>query len=720
MRNNQPVTQKEFPVRDDCAIVSHTDDKGRIIYANEDFVEYSGFTREELLGQPHNIIRHPDMPEEAFRDLWATVKAGRPWTGIVKNRRKNGDHYWVKATVTPHPGGGYRSVRVKPTVEEVRQAEALYAKMRQGEKYRLSGGRVIAPGAAGGLRWLARWYADAPLFWKLMLPLLLSGVALPGTVLIERMVSLERQALEQSGLQTGERMIQTAMNARTFYSKMIVSKAQEAGLTITPKHHDDPRGLPLPATFMRELFAMNHGVDGSALRLYSDYPFAFRTAEETRLDAFEREALDLLRRNPQAVVSRIEQRDGVPVIRVARADVMNDASCVDCHNSHPDSPKRDWKLGDVRGVIMATVPLAGLQTSIRTPVMMAVAATAAAAVLALTLVWLVVRRQSRRLQQAQEVAHEVAAGNLRVGLPRGGRDEIGALLDQLQIMRNHLYEIALEMRRGTASLGESAGGMNDASGTLAADARQLSESASSMAAAVEELSVSIDHVEDSAGSAHDAAVQAGHASAEGARVVRDAAREIAAIAESVRHSARELGELEGLSSEIGRIVVTIKEIADQTNLLALNAAIEAARAGEQGRGFAVVADEVRKLAERTAQSTVEVAGIVERIQVRTQQAMVRMNEGVARVEEGVRVADAAADAVAAIRTLADRVVAAVTEIRDALKEQTAATREVARTVETVARGAEKNAATAARGAAASQTISGVAERLAQLVGQFRV
>lgn len=103
MRLNLPVTQNEYPVRDDVVIVSHTDLKGRITYANDDFCEYAGMTREELLGQPHNVIRHPDMPPEAFRDLWATIKAGHVWQGIVKNRRKNGDHYWVKAT-TKRPG----------------------------------------------------------------------------------------------------------------------------------------------------------------------------------------------------------------------------------------------------------------------------------------------------------------------------------------------------------------------------------------------------------------------------------------------------------------------------------------------------------------------------------------------------------------------------------------------------------------------------------------
>ncbi|TXD80238.1 PAS domain-containing protein, partial [Mitsuaria sp. TWR114] len=101
MRTNLPVTQREFPFPEGRALVSTTDLKGRILHCNDVFVAVSGFSREELIGRPHNLIRHPDMPAEAFRDLWATVRAGRPWSGLVKNRRKDGDHYWVMANVTP-------------------------------------------------------------------------------------------------------------------------------------------------------------------------------------------------------------------------------------------------------------------------------------------------------------------------------------------------------------------------------------------------------------------------------------------------------------------------------------------------------------------------------------------------------------------------------------------------------------------------------------------
>ncbi len=137
MRNNQPVTQRErtFPAQQ--RLISTTDAKGQISYCNDAFVDISGFSREELLKAPHNIVRHPDVPAAVFEHMWTTLKAGRPWMGIVKNRCKNGDHYWVNAYVTPmrenNQVTGYESVRIKPTAEQIRRAEALYARINAGK-----------------------------------------------------------------------------------------------------------------------------------------------------------------------------------------------------------------------------------------------------------------------------------------------------------------------------------------------------------------------------------------------------------------------------------------------------------------------------------------------------------------------------------------------------------------------------------------------------------
>ena len=163
MRTNLPVTQQEYDYPGDELLMSTTDAQGNITHCNAAFMRVSGFTFEELIGQPHNIVRHPDMPPEAFKDLWGTVGHGRSWAGMVKNRRKDGDHYWVHANVTPLMEGGkprgYMSVRAKPTRAQIDQAEALYRRMHQERE----SGRVTFRLHAGRVRWvgwrdlLGRW-----------------------------------------------------------------------------------------------------------------------------------------------------------------------------------------------------------------------------------------------------------------------------------------------------------------------------------------------------------------------------------------------------------------------------------------------------------------------------------------------------------------------------------------------------------------------------------
>ncbi|MDP3628603.1 MAG: methyl-accepting chemotaxis protein [Hydrogenophaga sp.] len=160
MRTNLPVSHQEYPFPRGQTLVSTTDTKGRILYCNPSFVEVSGYEKDELLGQPHNLIRHPDMPEEAFRDMWATIASGRPWSAPVKNRRKNGDFYWVMANATPLLENGqpvgYMSVRTEATREQVAAAERLYATMREEKAqsrlvHALKAGRLVKNTVGGKL-----------------------------------------------------------------------------------------------------------------------------------------------------------------------------------------------------------------------------------------------------------------------------------------------------------------------------------------------------------------------------------------------------------------------------------------------------------------------------------------------------------------------------------------------------------------------------------------
>lgn len=163
MRNNGLVTNVERSLKDGEYIVSKTDLKGQLVYVNRPFMEISGFTESELLGKPHNVVRHPDMPQAAFEDLWRTLKSGKAWRAMVKNRCKNGDHYWVEANANPiwEDGKivGYMSLRVRPTRAQIDAAEALYAKFRNGEASGLAirEGRVVRTGVLGFLQRATQW-----------------------------------------------------------------------------------------------------------------------------------------------------------------------------------------------------------------------------------------------------------------------------------------------------------------------------------------------------------------------------------------------------------------------------------------------------------------------------------------------------------------------------------------------------------------------------------
>ncbi|ARN19974.1 methyl-accepting chemotaxis protein [Piscinibacter gummiphilus] len=183
MRTNLPVTQREHEFPADATLMSTTDTDSRILYANAAFEAASGFTQDELKGEAHNVVRHPDMPREAFADMWATLKAGQSWTGIVKNRRKNGDHYWVRANATPVKRNGrtvaYMSVRTRASRDEIKQAEALYAgfKKEGGAGAAFHKGLVVHTGA---MAWRSM-LKTMSVRWRLRLPAIaLVAVAIAG------------------------------------------------------------------------------------------------------------------------------------------------------------------------------------------------------------------------------------------------------------------------------------------------------------------------------------------------------------------------------------------------------------------------------------------------------------------------------------------------------------------------------------------------------------
>ena len=282
-------------------------------------------------------------------------------------------------------------------------------------------------------------------------------------------------------------------------------------------------------------------------------------------------------------------------------------------------------------------------------------------------------------------------------------DELGEIAETLNLLLEQLQGNLGQLRTAAVSVANSAAEMAGGATQGAENSEKQSQAATGMAATMQELSVSIAHVGEQASDAKALTSEAGRLAASSTAVLSKTIDDITEIASVVDGSANLVNELQAQSGLIYSVVQTIREIADQTNLLALNAAIEAARAGEQGRGFAVVADEVRKLAERSARSTEEISGTVSKIQNSAQTVASNMMQTVASVQKTVSRASDAGDAIRKMGESSQRTVSMVSEISDAIKEQSAASQNVARLVEQIAQMAEAGSETSTSGASTANS-----------------
>jgi len=320
---------------------------------------------------------------------------------------------------------------------------------------------------------------------------------------------------------------------------------------------------------------------------------------------------------------------------------------------------------------------------------------------------------------ASQVTRQIAAGNLATQIPCASGDS-DSILAGINTMQQTLRTMINDIMQGADKMSSASLQLLKSSEEITARSRHQNESASSMAAAVEEMTVSIAHVAENASEANEISHQANKQAQEGVLITQKAGQEMNKIADTVQSSSTVIGELEIQSGEISTIVQTIREIADQTNLLALNAAIEAARAGEQGRGFAVVADEVRKLAERTSLATTEISGMINKIQTGTRDAVVSMQSSMGQANQGVELATQAGDAIKDISIGAQRVMTVVTNISDAIREQSTVSTDIAKNIEQIARMAEESSIAVENSAAAAKRLQELSSSLQESVSRFKL
>lgn len=703
MRNNQPVTGREHPFPQGKTVISYTNLKGQITRANDAFVELSGFTREELIGQPHNIVRHPDMPEEAFRDLWDTLKKGRPWSGLVKNRRKNGDHYWVRAHASLlADGSGYVSVRVPTTREEAVAAEQLYAKMRSDSSIKLDEGLVLGGGVFAALARKVENVGVVTRLWTLAI----SGLA----------GFLVAISVGWYGLETSSTALKSVFEDRTVPMAAIakIDKGIVENFTqVLMAFQHNPQGANANSEKHEVGVHLEKIANSKANfdKLWETYTSANLSDEEKAM------AQDFSDKR-QAWLAKL-----VPSLnKLKNGDYTNENLSSILKAGHEERIATHEALSKLMAyqtdAVKAEFEHSQQQNKLGLEIFAALIVVGSLGLLIQA--YLLIRKVKMGLAESQAAANAIAAGDLTRPIPAPSKDELGDLNASLSVMRNNLHELIANVRDGISALNQSSGDVSTSAQNSSKVTEMQSEAVSGMAAAMEQLSVSIDQVSEHAGDAHRVSLTSSQQATEGGRVIHSAAAEMESIATSVGNVAQTISGLEKHTAQISGIAKTIREIADQTNLLALNAAIEAARAGEQGRGFAVVADEVRKLAERTASATTDISGMILKIQEGTTQAVKEMEVGVARVSQGVELARQAGNSVGGISQATEHAAHEVDSITHAIQEQSMAARDIAQRIEKIAQGTEENSLIASQTATSAKQVAALSKQLDELAARFRI
>ncbi len=322
------------------------------------------------------------------------------------------------------------------------------------------------------------------------------------------------------------------------------------------------------------------------------------------------------------------------------------------------------------------------------------------------------------LREVSGAAEKISRNDLTVSVePKSDKDVLG---NSFKTMTKNLTGMIRQLQDNSSQLVSAATEIASSSEQMSRGAGDQSQQMGQISTAVEEMSATIVESSRNAGDASDASRSASENATNGGEIVNETIQGMQRITDVVRESAESIGKLASSADQIGEIISVIDDIADQTNLLALNAAIEAARAGEQGRGFAVVADEVRKLAERTGKATGEITDMIKGIQTETKDAVHSMETGITEVDQGRDLADKAGGSLNEIVTMSQRVMDMVTQIATAAEEQSAAAEQISRSVESVASITKETATGAEQSAAAAEELNRQAEGMQSMVAQFKV
>ncbi|MCB6183360.1 methyl-accepting chemotaxis protein [Leeia sp. TBRC 13508] len=703
MRNNQPITGKSVQLTPGVAYITQTNTAGIITYANDDFCKASGYIDSELIGQNHNLIRHPDMPEACFADLWQSLKNGTPWDGLMKNRCKNGDHYWVHAFVSPIEDHGvitgFTSARTAATAEEIAKVEPIYRSLQAGETtYTIKNGKLRRRNIFSFFNPIRRIKeSSVSQQITLLIAAVVIGIALIGTL---------SQAILNEVKVNGP-----------IYSKVVDDKDLIADILPPPEYLIESwlTALEMARAKPAELPAFEKKMQ----TLTSDYQTRHQYWVDKMPAGALREAMLTESYQPALTFMKIRDDEFIPAVKAGDTDKTNAAL------EKMKAAYLQHRAAVDKTVSIATTQIATNEELARTTI----SKSTITLIIATTLIGLMIVgfgvflvKMIRTLlggdpRYAREIVRHIAAGNLRVPV-KLSNTENSSLLNSLKGMQSKLHEAVGGIQSGAVTVASTA----EQVAQSAAHVKNFTDAQSAISAAVasniEQMSASVGNVAQNANSAHEQAVSSGQICEAGAVVVEQSVASMQNIANVVSDTVTSVRSIEARSKQIEAIVSTIKEIADQTNLLALNAAIEAARAGESGRGFSVVADEVRNLAERTGQATKEISLTVDTIRVDMSSLVHSMESVNETAMSGATLANEAGDAIQKINRSSRQVVEMVDSITRAVLEQERAVSDISQHIEKITQLAEENDQTAKESSQAAEHLHGAAHDLSMAVQRF--